>query len=54
MREAIYRFADDVPAWVAIPLRAVFFTAALMCFGVYWVGLAICCGVAWWWEQVKG
>lgn len=54
MREAIYRFADDVPVWIAIPFRAVFFTVALACFGIYLAGAAIYCAAAWWWEQVRG
>ena len=54
MRAAIYRFADDVPPWIAIPFRAVFFTLALLVFGIYLLGASIAAGGAWWWEQVKG
>ena len=54
MKEAIYRFADDIPAWIAIPIRAVIFTVALIVFGVFLAGSAICAAAGWWWAQIKG
>lgn len=44
----------NIPAFIAIPIRAVIFTVGLLCFGIYLVGDAICGGIRWWWEQVKG
>lgn len=54
MQAALYRFADNIPPWVAVPFRAVFFTIALVCFGIYIVIGSIACGLCWWWDQVKG
>lgn len=43
-----------IPAWVAIPFRAVFFTLALVVFVIFLAGSAVAGAVQWWWEQVRG
>lgn len=42
-----------IPAFIDITFRALLFTAALVIFGIYVIGLSICCAAVWWWEHVK-
>lgn len=44
----------NIPTIIAVPIRAVFFTIALLCFGIYLAVGTIAHAVAWWWEQVRG
>lgn len=50
MRAAIYRFADDVPVWVAYPIRALFLIGVL----IFLAGCFIFACGAWFVEQVRG